>query len=164
MAGGHAHAGDQNALAADPVFSGADTSHASAADLEAAKRLIESTRAAVAARFGDRAALLAAGYRSIGDGLVTPFDHFIKPEHLTDGRELDPERVESIVLERTPAGWRVASAMYILEPGKTIAEVPHVAGELTVWHDHQDLCWVVLCSGVLPMRFDQPRCVVDMCS
>ncbi|HET7719957.1 MAG TPA: hypothetical protein VFK43_08325, partial [Acidimicrobiales bacterium] len=110
-------------------------------ELEAAKRLIESTRAAVAARFPDQAALLAAGYRSIGDGLVTPFDHFIKAEYLQDGRELDPERVESVVLERTPAGWRVASAMYILEAGKTMADVPDVAGELTAWHDHQNLCW-----------------------
>ncbi len=123
------------------MFSGADASHASVAELQAAKRLIESTRAAVAARFPDQAALLAAGYRSIGDGLVTPFDHFIKAEYLQDGRELDPERVESIVLERTPAGWRVASAMYILETGKTMADVPDVAGELTVWHDHQNLCW-----------------------
>ena len=147
VAAGHGHAGDAgdhapaSRLAADPVFSGADTSHASEAELQAAKRLIDSTRAAVAARFPDQAALLAAGYRSIGDGLVTPFDHFIKPEYLQDGRELDPERVESIVLERTPAGWRVASAMYILEAGKTMADVPDVAGELTAWHDHQNLCW-----------------------
>jgi hypothetical protein len=149
VAAGHAHAGDAgdhghsptSPLAKDPLFSGLDTAHASVAELEAAKGLIESTRAAVAARFPDQAALLAAGYRSIGDGLVTPFDHFIKPEYLQDGRELDPDRVESIVLERTPAGWRVASAMYILEAGKTMADVPDVAGELTVWHDHQNLCW-----------------------
>jgi hypothetical protein len=95
----------------------------------------------VAARFPDQASLLAAGYRSIGDGLVTPYDHFINPEYLRDGRELDPERVESIVLERTPTGWQVASAMYILEDGKTMADVPDVAGELTAWHDHQNLCW-----------------------
>ncbi|HVL05983.1 MAG TPA: hypothetical protein VM388_08345 [Acidimicrobiales bacterium] len=147
VAAGHAHAGDGHAhvpaskLAADPVFSGADTSHASVEELQAAKRLIEATRAAVAAKFPDQAALVAAGYRSIGDGLVTPFDHFIKPEYLQDGRELDPERVESVVMERTPAGWRVASAMYILEAGKTMADVPDVAGGLTVWHDHQNLCW-----------------------
>lgn len=141
VAAGHAHAGAAARLAADPIFAGADTSHASVTELEAAKRLVESTRAAVAARFPDQAALLAAGYRSIGDGLVTPFDHFIKAEYLQDGRELDPERVESVVLERTPAGWRVASAMYILEAGKTMADVPDVAGELTAWHDHQNLCW-----------------------
>lgn len=145
-AAGHSHGGNDthpapSGLAADPVFSGADTSHDSSAQLQAAKRLIESTRAAVAAKFPDQAALLAAGYQSIGDGLVTQYDHFIKAEYLQDGRELDPERVESVMLERTPTGWRVASAMYILEAGKTMAEVPDVAGELTVWHDHQDLCW-----------------------
>jgi hypothetical protein len=147
VAAGHPHADDGHGhppasrLAADPVFVGADTSHASVEELQLAKRLIESTRAAVAAKYPDRSALVAAGYRSIGDGLVTPFDHFIKPEYLEDGRELDPERVESVVLERTPDGWRVASAMYILEVGKTMADVPEVAGELTVWHDHQNLCW-----------------------
>jgi hypothetical protein len=147
VAAGHSHAGDEHghapasALASDPVFKGADTSHASAAELVAAKRLIESTRAVVAARFPDQAALIAAGYRSIGDGRVTPYDHFIKPEYLEDGRQLDPERVESVVLERTPEGWRVASAMFILEEGRTLADVPDVAGDLTVWHDHQNLCW-----------------------
>ncbi len=139
-AAAHGH-GEPARLAADPVFAGADTSHASADELAAAKRLIDATRAAVAARFPDQAALLAAGYRSIGDGLVTPYDHFIRADYLTDGRELDPDRVESIVMERTPAGWRVVSAMFILEAGKTMADVPDVAGGLTVWHDHQNLCW-----------------------
>ena len=31
--------------------------------------------------------------------------------------------------------------MYILGFGKTMADVPDVAGELTTWHDHQNLCW-----------------------
>lgn len=128
------------AAAADPVFSGADTSSATPAQLDAAKRLIETTRAA-AARFADQAALVAAGYRSIGDGLLTPFDHFIRPDYMNDGRELDPDRIESIVMERTETGWRVASAMYILETGKTMADAPDIAGGLTTWHDHQNLCW-----------------------
>jgi hypothetical protein len=128
------------AAGVDPVFRGADTSHATPAQLAAAKRLIETTRAA-AARFPDQASLLAAGYRSIGDGLLTPYDHFIQPDYMNDGRELDPDRIESIVMERTPTGWRVASAMYILEAGKTMADVPDIAGELTTWHDHQNLCW-----------------------
>jgi hypothetical protein len=140
LAAPHGH-GEPDELAADPVFAGADTSHASSEELRAAKRLIETTRAAVTARFPDQASLLAAGYRSIGDGLVTPYDHFIKAEYLNDGRELDRDRVESIVMERTPTGWRVASAMYILDVGKTMDDVPDVAGELTVWHDHQNLCW-----------------------
>jgi hypothetical protein len=141
----HVAAGeDHHEVATGPdlaIFKGADTSHATPAQLEVARRLIETTRAKVAAKFPDQAALLAAGYRSIGDGLVTPYDHFIRVDYMNDGRELDPDRVESIVMERTPTGWRVASAMYILEVGKTMADVPDVAGELTTWHDHQNLCW-----------------------
>ena len=128
-------------LAANPIFKGADASHATPAQLEAARRLIEATRAKVTAKYPDQASLLAAGYRSIGDGLVTNYDHFIRADYMNDGRELDPDRVESIVMERAPTGWRVASAMYILEVGKTMADVPDVAGQLTTWHDHQNLCW-----------------------
>lgn len=68
------------------------------AELEAAERLIVSTRAAVGARLPDQASLIAAGHVSIGEGRVTPDDHSIKPEYLTGGRELDPERVESVGL------------------------------------------------------------------
>jgi hypothetical protein len=31
--------------------------------------------------------------------------------------------------------------MYILGYGATMDTVPDIAGELTSWHDHQDLCW-----------------------
>jgi hypothetical protein len=31
--------------------------------------------------------------------------------------------------------------MYILDPGTTMDEVPDVGGDLTIWHDHQNLCW-----------------------
>ena len=31
--------------------------------------------------------------------------------------------------------------MYILGLGKTMDDVPDIAGELTTWHDHQNLCW-----------------------
>lgn len=47
------------------------------------------------------------------------------------------------MLQRQPDGVtkKVMSAMYILSPGTTMADVPDIAGELTVWHDHQNLCW-----------------------
>ena len=35
----------------------------------------------------------------------------------------------------------VASAMYLLPFGATMDDVPDVAGDLTQWHDHQNLCW-----------------------
>ena len=138
---GDAHGG-ASAAAADPIFSGADTSHASRQQIQAAKRLIETTRAAVAARFPDEGSLLAAGYQSIGDGrFVGSYEHFVRADYLIDGRELDPGHVESVVLERTAAGKRVVSAMYILDWGKTMEDVPDIAGRLTAWHDHQNLCW-----------------------
>lgn len=138
----HFHGEGSHALAADPMFSGADTSHVTAEELEAAKALIVATRDATLTRFPDEAAVVAAGYRSIGDGRFPgTYEHFVHAEYLSDGRELDPEHVESIVLHNTLAGKRVASAMYILELGKTMDDVPDIAGELTVWHDHQNLCW-----------------------
>ena len=72
MAAPHTHAGDHHdpavGVAADPIFAGADTGDASEAQLTAARDLIERTREAVTRQFPDRAALVDAGYRSIGDG------------------------------------------------------------------------------------------------
>ena len=145
MTAPHRVADDHHAAAAAPaadlLFSGADASHATRAQLDAARRLILTTRESVAARFPDEASLVAAGYRSIGDGVVSQYEHFLKAEYLADGRELDPAHVESVVLQQDATGKRVVSALYILETGKTMADVPDVAGELTTWHDHQNLCW-----------------------
>ena len=89
------------------------------------------------------AAVQAAGYVSIGDGGADGYEHFVKFAYLADGRELDPSRIESIVVKKNGDGTKtVVSAMYILELGKTLADVPDIAGELTTWHDHQNLCWV----------------------
>ncbi|MDQ4133894.1 MAG: hypothetical protein M3179_11990 [Actinomycetota bacterium] len=145
-ADGHDHASSSekgsSALALDPIFSGADTSTTSESQLVAAKSLIEVTRQSVIQRFPDKASLLAAGYRSIGDGFpLTRYEHYVKSEYLTDGRQLDPNFVESVVVEGTGSRARVVSAMYILELGKTMSDVPNIAGELTSWHDHQNLCW-----------------------
>ena len=138
----HAHGEEVTGAATDPLFSGLDTSHATDAQLEAARSLIVTTRESVVEQFPDEAAVLRAGYQSIGDGRRPgTFEHFVHADYLRDGRELDPSRIESIVLENTGGGKRVASAMYILEMGKTMEDVPDVAGDLTTWHDHQNLCW-----------------------
>lgn len=153
--GGHhdEEAGAAGSLAKDPIFSGADTSDASVDQLKAAKALIVTTRESLLSTFPDEAAVVAAGYQSIGDGRSPgTYEHFVHAEYLIDGRELDPRRVESIVLENTGTGKRVASAMYILEWGKTMSDVPDIAGELTAWHDHQNLCWAdsgIRLAGVL---------------
>lgn len=150
---GHHDEAGGNSLADDPIFSGADTSHAREDQLKAAKALIVTTRESLLRTFPDEAAVVAAGYRSIGDGRSAgTYEHFLHAKYLTDGRELDPARVESIVLENMGSGKRVASAMYILEWGKTMGDVPDIAGELTAWHDHQNLCWAhsgIRLAGVL---------------
>ena len=140
-AGGHGHA--TSSLATDAVFSGGETGHATEAELKAAKKLIEGTRKSVAAQFPDEAAVKAAGYTSIGDGFpISSFEHYINPAYLEDGRELDPSRIESIVIQSTSSGDQVASAMYILETGKTMADTTNLTyGGLASYHDHQNLCW-----------------------
>ena len=158
----HAHGGDRARaapLASDPIFRGADTSRASQAQLRTARDLIVRTREAVTRQFPDEASVMAAGYRSIGDGrFFGSFEHFVRASYLIDGRELDPEHIESIVMERTPSGKRVVSGMFVLELGKTLADAPDVAGDLTAWHDHQDLCWDV--TGMrLAGRLVNGRCV-----
>jgi hypothetical protein len=168
-AASHTHAHDEEhdgeghqvavGLAADPIFSGSDTSHVSDAELQASKDLIETTRASVNEQFSDEASVVAAGYRSIGDGRrAGGFEHFVNPAYTVDGRELDPERIESLVFENTGDGKRLVSAMYILDRGKTMDDVPSVGGELTTWHDHQNLCWDAT-GGKLAGVLVNGRCV-----
>jgi hypothetical protein len=83
----------------------------------------------------------AAGFRSIGDG-VTGHEHFINVSYFTDGRILDPDHPESLVYEPQPDGSKkLVSAMYMLDPSKTLNDVPDVGGKLTQWHIHNNLCF-----------------------
>ena len=107
---------------------------------EAARQLIEDTRVGME-RFPDVESVEAAGYVSIGDG-VTGFEHFINVRYTVDWFDLNPDRIESIVARVNPDGSReIVSAMYLMAPGNTMDDVPDIAGPLTTWHDHQDLCW-----------------------
>lgn len=129
-------------LAADPLFSGADTSTSSEEELRVAASLVLRTRESVRTRFPTEAAVTAAGYSSIGDGFpFSSYEHFVHPAYINDGRELDPERIEAIVIESTPTGKWVVSAMYILEPGRTLATAPGQGSNLTTWHEHENICW-----------------------
>lgn len=134
--GGHDHDPDPDPTG--PIVS-LDDPRLTPQQRAAASALLNSTRAAMAA-FPDEAAVTAAGYRWVGDS-AGGFHHYVKWEYLADGRELDPSAIESIVLLEQGGGLEVVSAMYILSPGKTMDDVPDIAGELTPWHDHQNLCW-----------------------
>jgi hypothetical protein len=130
---GHAH--DE----AGPVIS-LDDERVSDEQRVAAQALIDDTTAGMA-RFSDTGSVQAAGYISIGDA-VTGYEHFINVGYIADGIELDPDKIESIVFTVAPDGTRtLASAMYIMNFGSTMDDVPDIAGELTTWHDHQNLCW-----------------------
>ncbi|WP_436794125.1 hypothetical protein [Actinospongicola halichondriae] len=106
----------------------------------AAEKLLVDTTEAMKA-FPDEAAVQAAGYTSIGDG-GTGWEHYINVGLIADPAYLDPNGIESIVLKVNPDGTKeVASAMYLLPFGFTMDDAPDIAGDLTPWHDHQNLCW-----------------------
>jgi hypothetical protein len=90
-------------------------------------------------RFEYPSEAVAAGYRSIGDGL-TGDEHFIKWADVNDGHILDPTRPESLVYEVRNGRQEVAAAMYMLPFGSRFTDAPDVGGALTQWHVHQDLC------------------------
>lgn len=118
---------------------------------EAARELIDETTS-VTAVYADVAAATAAGYQSIGDA-ASGFEHYVRPQYLADGAELDPGRPESLVYEVQPDGSRrFTTVMYILDAGTTMDDVPDIAGNLTVWHTHGNLCFepgTVRLAGVL---------------
>ncbi|MBK9180923.1 MAG: hypothetical protein IPM45_15400 [Acidimicrobiales bacterium] len=142
---GHDHAADVvEVAAADGVSvelaSAPGYADATADERAAAQALIDDTREALAG-YTDTASVEADGFRSIGDGR-TGFEHFVHHERLVDGEVLSPDAIESIVFQVEPDGTEtLVSGMYILENGATMDDVPEVAGPLTVWHDHQNLCW-----------------------
>jgi hypothetical protein len=137
----HDHSANATEAATGPIVS-IDDARLTSAQRRRATELLDSTRAALA-KFPDEAAVVAAGYTWIGDGRRPgAFQHFVNRAYVADGIELDPDAIESIVLEVQPDGSKkIASAMYMLSPGKTMADAPDIAGELTPWHDHQNLCW-----------------------
>lgn len=90
-------------------------------------------------RFEYPAEAVAAGYRSIGDGL-TGDEHFVKWSDVDDGHILDPTRPESLVYEVRDGRQQIAAAMYMLPFGSRFTDAPDVGGTLTQWHVHSDLC------------------------
>ncbi|MGH9214511.1 MAG: hypothetical protein ACRD2C_28160 [Acidimicrobiales bacterium] len=96
-------------------------------------------------QFTDPAVAEARGYRSIGGG-ITGFEHYVNRDLIDDGRILDPDYPESIVYQRvyrrgTGAGLELVAAMFMLERGSTIDDVPDFGGNLIQWHVHDNLCF-----------------------
>jgi hypothetical protein len=105
----------------------------------AALKWVADTRAAVAAQGLTVQKLQEMHYINIGDGV-----HWVKPEYVRDQHYLDPNYIESFAV----FGGRPVAAMYVYNPKglqTTLDDVPDIAGNWTVWHNH-----------VLPYRSNDP--------
>ncbi len=108
-----------------------------AAQLEAAAKLVQDTRAAVA-RYADLKVAIAAGYVPL-----EPPDfqivHYVNPGYMTDADILNPLHVQSLIYYNGNQGPVLIGAMYIM-PRRGMAG-PAVGGPLTVWHQHSNICF-----------------------
>lgn len=91
-------------------------------------------------QWSDPAVAEAAGFRSIGDG-GTGVEHFVHAGFRADGVHLDPDRPESLVYDTTDGGRRLVAAMYMVDEGTPLADVPDYGGALMQWHIHDNLCY-----------------------
>jgi hypothetical protein len=140
----HSHDGEDNASAvADHEHHDVPDrlDHEPTAEQEtAAQELIDETKQATAG-YADVQAAIDAGYRSIGDG-ANGFEHFVNAGFTANATMLDPAEPESLVYRVGPDGSReLTTVMYILPPASTMDDVPDIAGNLTVWHVHDNLCF-----------------------
>jgi hypothetical protein len=97
------------------------------------------------------------GYVSIGDG-VTGTEHFVKLSYFDDEHIMNPDFPESLVydVDRATGTRTLAAAMYMLNTGKTLDDVPKLGGKLIQWHIHDNLCFnsQARIAGIAPP--DQP--------
>jgi len=105
----------------------------------AAENLLSATIVALP-EFADPAAVEGMGFVSIGDGFLG-HEHYLNPANMSDGRVLDPSRPESLVFDTSTTPKKLVAAMYMLNPGDTLDDVPELGGALTQWHVHDNLCF-----------------------
>jgi hypothetical protein len=83
---------------------------------------------------------LAHGFRSIGDG-GTGIEHFVNDDYRHDDLYFDPTHPESLVWDTSDGGRRLVAAMYMLDEGQPIEDVPNYGGSLMQFHIHNNLCY-----------------------
>lgn len=91
-------------------------------------------------QFADHEAVEAMGFVSIGDGALG-HEHYLNFTNMNDDRILDPDYPESLVFDTSVEPKRLVAAMYMLNSGDTLDDVPAVGGELMQWHIHDNLCF-----------------------
>ena len=134
VAGHHVHSG--GVPPPGTIFPVVPAVDATPADRAAAAGFVMAAQIALA-RYADPAVAAADGYRT--EGLAGIDFHASNPAHEHDGRVFDPANPESLVYALTPNGQPVLlGAVFQMpdlgQPG------PAIAGPLTVWHAHEDIC------------------------
>ena len=61
--------------------------------------------------------------------------------NMNDDRLLDPDHPESLVYDTSSSPKRLVAAMFMMNKGDTLADVPELGGKLTQWHVHDNLCF-----------------------
>jgi hypothetical protein len=91
-------------------------------------------------KFSDPAADEAMGFVSIGDGFLG-YEHYLNPTNMNDDKLLDPDYPESLVFDTSVTPKKLVAAMFMMNKGDTLADVPDLGGKLTQWHVHDNLCF-----------------------
>jgi hypothetical protein len=91
-------------------------------------------------QFEDPAVAESMGFVSIGDGFLG-HEHYLNRANMNDDKLLDPDYPESLVYDTSVTPKKLVAAMFMLNPGDTLADVPELGGKLTQWHVHDNLCF-----------------------
>ena len=103
----------------------------------AADRLRAATIAATR-RWASRDAAEADGFTPMTP-VLNGLQHWHNQRFFTDGRVLEPSAPEELIYASTSRGPVLVAAMYLME--RVGDRGPAIGGPLTVWHDHDDLCF-----------------------
>jgi hypothetical protein len=91
-------------------------------------------------QFEDVAVAESMGFVSIGDGFLG-HEHYLNAANMSDDKLLDPDYPESLVYDTSVTPKKLVAAMFMMNTGDTLADVPEVGGKLTQWHVHNNLCF-----------------------
>lgn len=128
----HDHAGDGH-IAGHDVTVGEPTSEQQAA----ADRLRAATITAVR-RWASQDTARSDGFKPITP-VLNGLQHWHNQRFFTDGRVLEPTAPEELIYASTSRGPVLVAAMFLME--RLGDKGPQIGGPLTVWHDHEDLCF-----------------------
>lgn len=147
--GGHQHAGGHDAAAEDVVAQAYDP--AMPIDLGGVEGVTPQQQAAAEnlvavtllrlPQFADVSAVESLGFFSIHDGQNGGYEHYMSPANMKDDKMLDPDHPESLVFDTSVTPKKLVSAMFMMDEGDTLDDVPDLGGRLTQWHVHDNLCF-----------------------